>query len=113
MKVEERDLHLVEVPDVLALLKDWVRESRQSENWTQADLARRSGVPATTISRLERTGLVSTDALFRILFALNRLDALADLFKERKRMELFQKSLSDSRSMKPVQRIRHARETSV
>lgn len=113
MKVEERDLHLVEVPDVLALLKDWVRESRQSENWTQADLARRSGVPATTISRLERTGLVSTDALFRILFALNRLDALSDFFKERNRMALFQKSLSDSRSMKPVQRVRHARESSV
>lgn len=112
MKVEERDLHLVEVPDVLAVLKDWVRESRQNENWTQADLARRSGVPATTISRLERTGLVSTDALFRILFALNRLDALFDFLKERKRMELFQKSLSDSRSLKPVQRVRHAREAS-
>lgn len=112
MKVEGRDLRLVEVPDVLALLKDWVRESRQNEKWTQADLARRSGVPATTISRLERTGLVSTDALFRILFALNRLDALSDFLKERKRLELFQMSLSDSRAMRPVQRVRHAREAS-
>ena len=71
-------LSFVSSDDALQMLRGWLRTERQRLRWTQAELARRSGVPAATISRLELTGLGSTDAVFKILFALNRLDAVAD-----------------------------------
>ena len=64
-------LPLNTVEDAVASLCGLVRLARQREEWTQADLARRSGVPMTTISRLERTDLASTDTVFKVLFALN------------------------------------------
>lgn len=97
--------------DVLAELKTLVRLARQREAWTQADLARRSGVPMTTISRLERTGLASTDTLFRILFALDKLDPLTDMLKEQLRLAKFPKTLEgpDANAVKTVKRVRRKR----
>ena len=102
-------LPLITVEDVLASLRELVRLTRQREEWTQADLARRSGVPMTTISRLERTGLASTDTLFKVLFALNRLDAFADMLKEQLRLVKFPKTLEGdfNPTTKVVQRVRH------
>ena len=48
----------------------------------------------TTISRLERTGLASTDTLFKVLFALNRLEAFEDMLKEQLRIVKFPKMLA-------------------
>ena len=102
-------LPLTTVEDVLASLRELVRLARQREVWTQADLARRSGVPMTTISRLERTGLASTDTLFKVLFALNRLDAVEDMLKEQLRLVKFPKTLDDDFESAPkaVKRVRH------
>ena len=86
-------LPLTTVEDVLASLRELVRLARQREVWTQDDLARRSGVPMTTISRLERTGLASTDTFFKVLFALNRLEAVEDMLKEQLRLVKFPKTL--------------------
>ncbi|MGN0846716.1 MAG: helix-turn-helix domain-containing protein [Kiritimatiellia bacterium] len=92
--------------DVREALRRWVRTERQRVRWTQSELARRSGVPSATISRLELTGLGSTDAVFKILFALDRLDALADFLKERQRLADLPVSLKDIPHEKPVLRIR-------
>lgn len=102
-------LPLTTVEDVLANLQELVRLARQREVWTQADLARRSGVPMTTISRLERTGLASTDTLFKVLFALNRLDAVADMLKEQLRLIKLPKTLEGDSDPpgKIVRRVRH------
>jgi len=102
-------LPLITADDVLASLSEMVRLARQREVWTQADLARRSGVPMTTISRLERTGLASTDTLFKVLFALNRLDAVEDALKEQLRLIKFPKTLEGDVGGTPriVRRIRH------
>ena len=104
-------LPLTTVGDVLAGLCELVRLARQREEWTQADLARRSGVPMTTISRLERTGLASTDTLFKVLFALNRLDAFEDMLKAQLRLVKFPKTLEGDfePTSKVVQRVRHKR----
>ena len=63
----------------------------------------------TTISRLERMGLASTDTLFKVLFALNRLDAVEDILKEQLRLVKFPKSLDDDfeSAQKVVKRVRH------
>ena len=104
-------LPLTTVEDVLVRLREMVRLARQREVWTQADLARRSGVPMTTISRLERTGLASTDTLFKVLFALNRLDAVADVLKAQLRLVKFPKTFEGNREPAPkvVHRVRHKR----
>ena len=104
-----RILPLTTVDDVLARLREVVRTARQREVWTQADLARRSGVPMTTISRLERTGLASTDTLFKVLFALNRLDCIQDTLKEQCRLLRFPKTLEgqESEIPRPIRRVRH------
>ena len=104
-------LPLTTVEDVRASLREMVRLARQREEWTQADLARRSGVPMTTISRLERTGLASTDTLFKVLFALNRLDAFEDMLKAQLRLVKFPKTLDGDFEPTPkvVRRVRHKR----
>ena len=107
MNIDETVLHLVEVSDVLAALREWVRRERQRANMTQQELAMRSNVPATTISRLERTGLASTDALLNVLFALNLIDPLQDFLKEHLRLASFPKSLAEEYVQKPVRRVRH------
>ena len=102
-------LPLTNVEDALVSLRDLIRLARQREEWTQADLARRSGVPMTTISRLERTGLASTDTLFKVLFALNRLDAFEDMLRAQLRLVKFPKTLEGDFESAPkvVQRVRH------
>ena len=102
-------LPLTTSEDALASLREMVRLARQREEWTQADLARRSGVPMTTISRLERTGLASTDTLFKVLFALNRLDAFEDMLRAQLRLVKFPKTLEGDFESAPkvVKRVRH------
>ena len=102
-------LPLTTVDDALVSLREMVRLVRQREEWTQADLARRSGVPMTTISRLERTGLASTDTLFKVLFALNRLESFEDMLKEQLRIIKFPKTLAGDFEPVPsvVKRVRH------
>ena len=105
----DTQFHLVSTQDVLASLREWVRRERQRAGFTQGELAQRSGVPATTISRLERTGLASTDTLFKVLFALNRLDAFEDMLRAQLRLVKFPKTLEGDFESAPkvVQRVRH------
>ena len=103
----EDAIFLVEPKDVLISLREWVRLERQRLKLTQGELAKMSNVPATTISRLERTGLASTDALMRILFALEQIDSLQIFLKERLRLASFPKSLNEDVPVKKVLRVRH------
>ena len=109
MMIAEDVIRLVRPDDVLGLLRNWVKRERQRAHMTQGELAVKSNVPATTISRLERTGLASTDTLARILFALDLLDPLNDFLKERMRLASFPQSLSEAVPQKPVLRVRHCR----
>lgn len=104
-------LSLITPADVLGALSHWLRTERQRLRWTQAELARRSGVPAATISRLELTGLGSTDAVLKLLFALNRLDAVSDFLKERQRLADLPTTLQEEPPKKVVQRVRMRKET--
>ena len=98
--------------DALQALRLWLRCERQRLRWTQAELSRRSGVPAASISRLEQTGCASTDSLFKVMFALNRLDAFQDFLKERQRLASMPVSLSEDLPKQPVLRIRVRKERS-
>lgn len=103
-------LSLVEPRDVTAGFGRLVRALRQKRRWTQQELASRAGVPATTLSRLERTGCVSTDRLAKVLFALDAIDGLHAFLEERNRLAALP---DDLRAFSPgaprPSRIRHAR----
>ena len=109
MNFEEAILRLTEPRDSLVSLREWVRRERQRAHMTQGELAVKSNVPATTISRLERTGLSSTAALVRILFALDVLEPLQDFLKERIRVCAFPQTLAEEVPRKPVLRVRHGK----
>jgi transcriptional regulator with XRE-family HTH domain len=57
-----------------------VRLLRLAEGWTQADLARRTGVSKGTIERLEREANVTLPRLLRVAAALGVLDSFTRLF---------------------------------
>ena len=59
-------------------------------------------------SRLERTGLASTDRLARVLFALDALDAFQDFLSARRRLADLPADLRSFRpDASPPKRIRH------
>lgn len=96
--------------DTLNSLGSWIRSERQRTNWTQSDLARRSGVPSASISRLERTGLASTDSLLKIVFALDRFEIFQDFLKERLRIASIPTSLEAVSPPRVIQRVRKRKE---
>lgn len=110
MNISMDSISMTSPGDALALLRTWLRTERQRVSWTQRELARRSGVPAASISRLERTGLASTDALFRVAFALRQLEAVGDFLKERQRLASVPVSLAALPRRKVVQRVRMKKE---
>ena len=99
---------LIQPRDFTAALGGLIRALRQRARWTQPELSSRAGVPVATLSRLERTGLASTDRLARVLFALDALDAFQDFLAERRRLANLPSDLRDFRpdAPKPT-RIRH------
>lgn len=111
MPVSLDSISLTSPADALAQLRGWLRTERQRVNWTQNELARRSGVPAATISRLERTGLSSTAALFKIAFALRQLEAIGDFLKERQRLASVPLSLATRPRRKNILRVRMKKES--
>lgn len=97
--------------DVLPRVGEFIRLCRQREELTLEELASKAGVPSSTISRLERTGLASTESLLKILFALNQIDALDAFLKERLRLVKFPKHLEDAKeALGTIRRVRHRRE---
>ena len=101
-------ISLVEPWDFTTALGGLIRALRQRARWTQPELASRSGVPVATLSRLERTGLASTDRLARVLFALNALDEFQDFIAGRRRLADLPTDLRTFRPDDPApRRIRH------
>lgn len=67
-------------------LGQWLRNLRQRQEWTLPMLASRSGVPVSTLSRLEREGHGSVDAVLRVFQALGILDEVDRTLRERLRL---------------------------
>ena len=59
--------------DVLKEIAAKHRLVRKNAKLSQADFAERSGVSLGSIKRFERTGQISLESFFKLLFALDRL----------------------------------------
>ena len=66
--------------EVATQLAERVRDRRLARRWTQAELARRSGVALSTLKLFEHTAQISLDRLLRIAAALDDLDSFAMVF---------------------------------
>lgn len=72
-------LHSNDVRDRIATR---FKARRLAMNLPQQELARRSGVPLSTLKRFEREGLISLDALLRLATVLDCLDDFERLAAE-------------------------------
>ena len=88
-------LQLALPSDVQQALGQWLRLSRQRHTLTLTMLAAKSGVPAMTLSRLERKGKGSMDALMRALMALGELDHFNAYILERLRQTSLPQDLAE------------------
>ena len=88
-------------------LGQWLRRMRQRREWTLPMLASRSGVPVSTLSRLEREGNGGIDALLRVFQALGILHDVDRTLQERLRLASLPETLEDlDREPPPRQRVR-------
>jgi transcriptional regulator with XRE-family HTH domain len=67
--------------DILVGLGGKIKRLRLDCNWTRKELASRSGVPYSTLRRLEATGEGSMQDYLKALRAVGGLDELSDLIK--------------------------------
>ena len=81
--------------EVMLALGQWLRLVRQRQELTQPMLASKSGVPVTTLSRLERTGEGSIDSLMRALHALGELDRMNEYIDEQHRRASLPRDISE------------------
>ncbi len=61
---------------------------RKERNWTQQDLANKSGVSYGSVKRFERLGKISFESLLKIVEVLNRLDEFETLLLPRNDQQL-------------------------
>ncbi len=100
-------LQLVRPTEARQALGRWIRLARQRGERTQPMLAAMSGVPVATLSRLEREGRGSIDALVRVLQALGELDRFDAFVQERIRLASLPSDLAAlQRKATVVQRVR-------
>jgi transcriptional regulator with XRE-family HTH domain len=94
MKQDKYTLQMTTPNIFCQALGKWVRVLRQREQWTQAMLASRAGVPVSTLSRFEQKGAGSIDFLAKVLFASGALDSINAVIQERLRLAIVPKDLS-------------------
>jgi transcriptional regulator with XRE-family HTH domain len=94
MKQEDFTLQMVNPKDFRLSVGVWIRAARQRAMCTQAMLASRAGVPASSLARLERQGAGSLELFSRVLFALGEIDALDALVQTRLRLARLPADLS-------------------
>ena len=95
MKTSTLSITLVRPNEARYALGRWLRLARQRMDWTQAMLASKAGIPVATLSRLEREGLGSIDAAFRVSQALGELEGINAFVQERLRLASLPTDLAD------------------
>jgi len=90
-------LNFLNSREIVELLGQRLKQERLLREWTQAELAKRSGVSLTTISNLEAGRNISFETLVQVAMVLGRTQELSELFQPKVQ------SLTD------MQRLEHAK----
>lgn len=83
---KQYSLQITRPRDARQALGQWLRLARQRLELTQPALASKSGVPVSTLSRMERHGAGGMDSLMRVMAALGELDTFHAQLQERIRI---------------------------
>lgn len=89
--------------ETLLSIASFVKETRIQQNLRIEDLATRAGIGSATLSRIEKTGICSTENLVRVLAVLGKLELLVGALTQEEPL-----SIADlrKRSVKRRQRVR-------
>ena len=68
--------------EMMDTLKSKFRQRRKALDYTQAELAARSGVSLGSLKRFERTGQISLESLLKLAFLLECLEGFEGVCKE-------------------------------
>ena len=82
--------------DVLLNTATKVRELRKKAAYSQAELARRSGVSLGSVKRFENTGQVSMVSFLKILHLLNRLEEFDGILQPSENLEEIEKLFTNT-----------------
>ena len=82
--------------DVLLNTATKVRELRKEAAYSQAELARRSGVSLGSVKRFENTGQISMVSFHKILYLLNRLEELDGILQPGENREEIEKLFTNT-----------------
>lgn len=77
------DLYFPNADEIVALLGSRLKQERLIRQWTQAELARRAGITASTLSNLEAGRNISLETLVQVAMVLGRTQELTALFQPR------------------------------
>ncbi|MEA3479919.1 MAG: helix-turn-helix transcriptional regulator [Bacteroidota bacterium] len=77
--------------DVLLNTAKKVRELRKEAGYSQAELARRSGVSLGSVKRFEITGQISLVSFLKVLYLLNRLEEFDGILQAGENLEEIEK----------------------
>ncbi len=110
MRFDNYSLQITRPREFCAAIGLWIRAERQRAEQTQAMLAKRAGVPSSSLSRLEMQGAGSLELMAKVLSALGKLDGLNDFVKEQSRMARLPKNIVElPQAAKMPQRVRPKR----
>lgn len=84
---------------VLQRLALRARQARQRKQWSQPEMARRSGVALRTYKRFERDGNGSIETLVKVVYALERTVAIELLFQAEVKLETMQDKVARLRQL--------------
>jgi transcriptional regulator with XRE-family HTH domain len=73
-----------------------LRKIRKGVNYTQVELAERSGVSLGSLKRFETTGHISMESFLKLLHVLNRLEEFDSILKQETDLKAIEKLFSNN-----------------
>jgi len=83
MEVINTRLSLISPSKAQQIIAGNIRERRLQLDLTQEGLAKRSGVPLSTLRKFEQQGVISLESLLKLLMVLGMLDAMVKATEKR------------------------------
>ena len=81
--------------DVLKEIAQKHRALRKANGYSQAEMARRSGVSFGSIKRFETTGQIALESLLKLVFLLDRLEDFDPILRSDENLKEIEKLFSD------------------
>jgi transcriptional regulator with XRE-family HTH domain len=97
-KVHQEFIDVFALDEAQARLAAAITEQRTARNWTQRELATRSGASPPTIQRLATKGLGNVNSLLKIVRVLGLLSNLLNAMEDNTQLSMDQRRRAASRS---------------